>query len=1196
MAIPNPLFPEIEPPSKNNDHRKWGGLTGCAVALAISEAAAKHKGLSLVITADTHTAQRLAEEVAFFADDDSPTLHFPDWEMLPYDNFSPHQDIISQRLKALHQLPQLSSGILIVPISTMMARISPPEYINQSSFIIEKKAAFDLDYWRNKLSAAGYHCVDTVYEHGEYAIRGSILDLFPMGSIAPVRIELFDDEVESLRFFDPDTQRSTEEVENFELLPAKEFPLTPEAISRFKSAWRERFDVNHRECPTYQDVSEGIATAGLEYYLPLFHDHCATLADYFPTSTLLFTVGDLPLAAKHFWDEVCERYENLKFDVTRPLLPPIEIAQSPEQLFSSLKPLPKIHLSEQPVEQKPEAQAFSSKPGADLFVNAHLEQPFKPLIDFLSQKSEQGVPVLFTVESAGRREGLLEQLNKLNVQPAVYSSWQEYRAEGKCPLAMLVAPLEEGIELTQPPLSLITESQLYGHQVQQKRRRKKESESADLVVKNLTELKIAAPVVHLDHGVGRYCGLQTLEIDGQAVEFLTLEYANDAKLYVPVSSLHLISRYSGANTDTAPLHRLGTETWQKEKRKAAEKARDVAAELLDIYARRAAKEGYTYDKPALEYAQFCSEFPFEETPDQQSAIESTVADMTSQQPMDRLVCGDVGFGKTEVAMRATFVATQNSKQVAILVPTTLLAQQHYESFKDRFADWPVKVEVLSRFKTAKEQQSSLKLLESGQIDIVIGTHKLLQDNINFKDLGLIIIDEEHRFGVRHKEKLKSLRSDVDILTLTATPIPRTLNMAMSGMRDISIIATPPAKRLSIKTFVRQHNEGVVKEAILRELLRGGQVYYLHNEVKSIEKSARELEALVPEARIGIAHGQMRERELEQVMSEFYHKRFNILVCTTIIETGIDVPSANTIIMDRADKLGLAQLHQLRGRVGRSHHQAYAYLLTPPPKTITKDAVKRLEAIAEADTLGAGFALASHDLEIRGAGELLGDEQSGDIHSIGFSLYMEMLEQAVEAIKEGKTPNLDKPLKHGAEVNLRLPALIPDAYLPDVHGRLTLYKRISNGKTNQELDEIQVEMIDRFGLLDEPIKNLFHITRLKLQAESLGIAKIDAGAHGGMLEFQSETCVDPLKLVKLVQSQPRKYKLEGGDRLKFNDNLEDFGARFEAVEALLEILAPDLAARDSQTSTNSTASSSGQTKSAKKPKQSKKSAARMKKRG
>ena len=1191
MAKTTPVFSETTLPIKSNDHRKWGGLTGCAIALAISEAASKHQGLSVVITPDTQTAQRLEHEISFFSGDERPTLHFPDWEMLPYDSFSPHQDIISQRLKALHQLPQLNDGILIVPVSTMMAKISPPEYVNQSSFVIEKKNAFDLTFWKNKLTTAGYHSVDTVYEHGEYAIRGSILDLFPMGSSEPVRIELLDDEVESLRLFNPDTQRSKQEIDYFELLPAKEFPLTPEAISRFKSAWRERFDVNHRQCPMYQDVSEGIATAGLEYYLPLFHERSASLLEYLPESTVLFTLGDLAPSAKTLWDEIKARYENLKFDVTRPLLPPAEIAQAPEQLFSSLKPFPRVNILKQPVETTQGNNNFGSNDGVDLFINAHLEQPFKPLMTFIENKSNLGASILFTTESAGRREGLLERLKSISIRPKVFSSWNEYRSDSSCSIALVVAPLELGAELNNPQLSIITESQLYGHQVQQKRRRKKEEETADLVVKNLTELKLGAPVVHIDHGVGRYCGLQSLEVDKQAIEFLTLKYANEATLYVPVSSLHLISRYSGSNSDTAPLHRLGTETWQKEKRKAAEKAHDVAAELLDIYARRAAKEGFVYKNHDMEYTQFSSEFPFEETPDQQSAIESTIADMTSHRPMDRLICGDVGFGKTEVAMRAVFIATQNSKQVVILVPTTLLAQQHHESFKDRFADWPVKVEVLSRFKSAKEQSATLKLLESGHVDVIIGTHKLLQDNINFKDLGLIIIDEEHRFGVRHKEKLKSLRSDVDILTLTATPIPRTLNMAMSGMRDISIIATPPSKRLSIKTFVRQHNQGTVKEAILRELLRGGQVYYLHNEVKSIEKSARELEALLPEARIGIAHGQMRERELEQVMSEFYHKRFNVLICTTIIETGIDVPSANTIIMDRADKLGLAQLHQLRGRVGRSHHQAYAYLLTPPPKTITKDAVKRLNAIAEADTLGAGFALASHDLEIRGAGELLGDEQSGDIHSIGYSLYLEMLEQAVQAIKEGKTPNLDKPLKHGTEVNLRLPALIPDDYLPDVHSRLTFYKRISSGQTEQELDEIQVEMIDRFGLLPNPIKNLFHITLLKLQAESLGITKIDAGAQGGTLEFQSETRVDPLKLVQLVQSQPTIYKLVGGDKLKFFDDLEEIETRFKAIENLLVLLSP---APEQQNAKKTAASDNEKVSSGKAPKLSKKAAARLKK--
>lgn len=1158
MASYNGLFSSLQIPSKTNDHRKWGRLKGCTTALAISEASEQFTGFSLVITPDTRTANKLAAEIAFFASDPEKILHFPDCETLAYDNFSPHQDIISERINVLSRLPQLDSGLLIVPIATLMGRVAPREYVTQNSLIINTGETFYLEQWRNKLTEAGYRCVDTVYEHGEFAVRGSIIDLFPMGSKTPYRIELFDNEVESLRSFDTENQRSTGKVECISLLPAREFSLAPDATSHFKTRWRERFDVNHRNCPIYQDVSSGMATAGLEYYLPLFHQNTASLIDYLPDQTLLFVCGNLPEAAQLFWEDINQRYENLRYDVTRPLLEPTEIAQAPEKFFSSLKGLPKISLASQTLGEGAGNYNFSCREIKKLQVNAQSEQPFKALESYLDELARDQVPCLFVAESAGRRESLLEQLKKIAVYPNTCLSWNDYknRAEKKSSAPyIIVAPIDEGLLLNEPPLAVITESQLYGQQVLQKRRRRKDHESADAVVKNLTELSIGAPVVHLDHGVGRYLGLQTLDIDEQSVEFLTLEYANSAKLYVPVSSLHLISRYSGVDADSAPLHRLGTETWQKEKRKAAEKASDVAVELLDIYARREAKQGFAFTLPELDYRQFSAAFPFEETPDQISAIESTLSDMLSPRPMDRLICGDVGFGKTEVAMRATFVTVQAHKQVAILVPTTLLAQQHYESFKDRFADWPVQVEVLSRFKTAKQQQATLEQLAAGKADIVIGTHKLLQKSIKFKDLGLIIVDEEHRFGVRHKETLKAMRTDVDILTLTATPIPRTLNMALSGMRDISIIATPPAKRLSIKTFVRESNSGIVKEAIRRELLRGGQVYYLHNEVKSIEKTAEELETLVPEARVVAAHGQMRERELEQVMSDFYHKRFNVLVCTTIIETGIDIPSANTIIMDRADKLGLAQLHQLRGRVGRSHHQAYAYMLTPSPKVMTSDAVKRLDAISSANTLGAGFTLASHDLEIRGAGELLGDIQTGNIHCIGFSLYMEMLEQAVEAIKEGKIPDLDKPLKHGAEVNLRLPALIPDSYLPDVHTRLTLYKRIANAKSETELDEIQVEMIDRFGLLTDPIKYLFRVTLIKLEAEKLGINKIDMSASGGTFEFASDTCVDPLQLVQLVQSQPGIYRLSGAERLKIHLTLDEYEERFNTTHKLLDILTP-----------------------------------------
>ena len=1140
-------------PTQKGDVKTWADLKGSASALAIVEAAVQHEGLTLVICADNELVDRIEEEIGFYgAELEVPLLHFPGWEILPYDTFSPHQDIISQRIETLYRLPTLTKGILIVPLSTLLHRVSPQKHLVSTSFILSTHETLDLDHYRNRLQGSGYRCVDTVYAHGEFAVRGAILDLYPTGSPLPFRIELMDDEVDTIRTFNPETQRSVEKVDSIRLLPAREFPLTEDSISHFRANWRDTFDVDHRECPVYADISDGIPAAGIEYYLPLFFQDAATLFDYLPDNPLVFSCGNINEATTGFWQEVNSRYESLRYDIRRPILPPKELFLSEEQFFGHLKQYPKITLKEQAVAEKSSVTNFATAIPQSTPVQHKAGNPYEKLIAYIEQNVADGFRILFCAESAGRRETLLEHLGKIELHPQSCPSWHHF-SQSDIPLGIVVSPLLTGLVLPNSQIILISESQLFGERVIQKRRRDKETEARENVVKNLTELSIGAPVVHLEHGVGRYTGLQTLNVDQQDAEFLTLEYANQAKLYVPVSSLHLISRYSGVEEDNAPLHKLGSEQWQKEKRKAAEKIRDTAAELLNIYARRAAQKGFEFKNNEEDYEIFVAGFPFEETPDQVTAIASTRGDMLSDQPMDRLICGDVGFGKTEVAMRAAFIAVQNSKQVSILVPTTLLAQQHYESFKDRFADWPISIEVLSRFKTAKEQTAILKELCLGKIDIIIGTHKLLQDSIEFKDLGLIIVDEEHRFGVRHKERLKSMRSNVDLLTLTATPIPRTLNMAMANIRDMSIIATPPAKRLSIKTFVYEQNENVLKEAILRELLRGGQVYYLHNEVKSIEKCAEHLRDLVPEARITVAHGQMNERQLEQVMSSFYHKQFNILVCTTIIETGIDVPSANTIIMDRADKLGLAQLHQLRGRVGRSHHQAYAYLMTASRKSMTRDAEKRLQAIEEANTLGAGFTLASHDLEIRGAGELLGDEQSGQMHTIGFSLYMEMLERAVEAIKEGKTPNLDQPLHQGAEINLRIPALISDEYLPDVHSRLMLYKRIANAKNNNELTSLQVEMIDRFGLLPQPCKNLFRITQLKLKAHALGIKKIDAGAEGGNFEFDQTTHVDPYQIVELVQSKPRQFTLQGADKLKFKFPLENIEDRFEFVHSLLDQL-------------------------------------------
>ncbi len=1151
----NSLF--LPPPlDKPGDKQHWGQLPGSSRALCVLCAARNSDKLTLAITPDGTTASALESELKCFntsdgKDETLPILHFPDWETLPYDTFSPHQDIISQRLSTLYQLPQLKKGILVVPVTTLMHRLLPLGYLTSKSLVLSCGQQFDVEAMRSRLEKSGYRCVDTVYEHGEFAVRGSLMDIYPMGSEFPYRIDLFDDEVDSLRTFDPESQRTIDRVEQIQLLPAKEFPLDKAGISLFKEHWHERFDVDHRSCPIYQDVSGGISPAGIEYYLPLFFEACSTLFDYLPSSTQIFTLGSIENGVDHFWQELSQRYESRRVDPERPLLPPKEVFLDSGELFSSLKQYPRTSLSVEPVIDTAGHINFNAETPPELYLHSQADNPLEKLQAFLATYKGR---VLFCAESPGRRETLLELLSRIHIKPESVESWQVF-SSAECRIAITVAPLDQGMMLKEPAIALIAESQLFGERVQQRRRRKASQDYADQVIKNLTELRIGAPVVHIDHGVGRYRGMQTISVDGQENEFLTLEYANEAKLYVPVASLHLVSRYSGTEEELAPLHKLGSEQWQKAKRKAAEQVRDVAAELLDIYARRAARVGFQFEDPKSAYESFAAGFPFEETPDQEMAIEAVRRDMLSEKPMDRLVCGDVGFGKTEVAMRAAFIAVHSGKQVAMLVPTTLLAQQHYETLKDRFADWPVTVEVLSRFRSNKEVQAVQDRLAAGKVDIIVGTHKLLQSDIKYKSLGLLIIDEEHRFGVRQKDQLKSLRSEVDILTLTATPIPRTLNMSMAGIRDLSIIATPPAKRLSVKTFVRQYDGSIAKEAILREILRGGQVYYLHNEVSSIERIARELQELIPEARIGIGHGQMRERALEQVMSDFYHKRFNVLVCTTIIETGIDVPSANTILIDRADKFGLAQLHQLRGRVGRSHHQAYAYLLTPHKRAMTNDAIKRLEAISQAEDLGSGFTLATHDMEIRGAGELLGDEQSGQIQSVGFSLYMDMLDRAVKAIQAGKEPNIEQPLNTDIEINLRIPALIPEDYLPDVHSRLIMYKRLAGANSSEELKELQVEMIDRFGLLPEPAKNLIRVTQMKLKAQHLGIEKLEASSGSGRIEFSSEPMVDPLTIVKLVQTQPQNYRLEGANHLKFMHDMENTEKRLKVVDDMLARLTP-----------------------------------------
>lgn len=1146
----SPLQPNC--PSKAAERRFWGDLHGASQALAIASAASNQKGLTLVVTCDPNTALRLEDEIRFFASD-LPVLHFPDWEILPYDVFSPHQDIVSQRIATLSQLSDLQQGVLILPISTLLHRLPPANFYQGQSFALDIGANFDVDATRLKLEAAGYHCVDTVYEHGEFAVRGSIMDIFPMGQEMPFRIELFDDEIETLRTFDPDSQRTVDKVDSIRILPAREFPLNTTAIRTFKGRWYDFFEQDGKQCPIYTDIADGIAPAGIEYYLPLFFDDdLGNFFDHLPRNTLVIHDSELEASVEHFRNDVEQRYESRRYDIQRPILAPSHLFLAADQLFSRLNEFPRAQWHDNDLPDRAGAIAFAAEKIADISVDSRLEQPSQRLEFWLKENAaDQGgnQRVLFCAESAGRREALKDLLRRIEVRPREIDSWDDF-ATGNDPLGIIIGPIERSVQLTEDQLVIITENELFGQRIQQRRRRTKKTTDTDLMIRDLSELQPGSPVVHLDHGVGRYLGLETLEAGGQTNEFLMLEYATGSKLYVPVLSLHLISRYGGGDESTAPLNKLGSEKWAAAKRKAAEKIRDTAAELLDIYARREAKKGFAFDKPDDDYHRFSAGFPFEETPDQQAAIEAVIGDMTGKRPMDRLVCGDVGFGKTEVAMRAAFMAVQSGKQVAVLVPTTLLAQQHYQNFADRFAEWPVKVDVLSRFKSAKETQASLDKMLEGKTDIVVGTHKLLQKDVKFDQLGLLIIDEEHRFGVTQKERIKSLRANVDILTLTATPIPRTLNMAMASIRDLSIIATPPAKRLSVKTFVRQHDDATIKEAILREILRGGQVYYLHNEVKSIEKVARELSEAIPEARVTYAHGQMTERELEGVMGDFYHKRANVLVCTTIVETGIDIPSANTMIIERADKFGLAQLHQLRGRVGRSHHQAYAYLLTPPPKTMTKDAEKRLEAISSAQDLGAGFMLATHDLEIRGAGELLGDEQSGQIETIGFTLYMEMLEQAVNAIKSGKQPGDDLVLNQGTEVNLHVPALIPADYLPDVNGRLTLYKRIASAKNEADLKDLQIEMIDRFGLLPDAVKNLFRQTALKLKLTPLGIAKLDASDEAGRIEFAAQTSIDPFTLVKLVQTKPGSYKLEGGHTLRFFFNMRTMDQRFNVIEQVV----------------------------------------------
>ncbi|WP_312584994.1 transcription-repair coupling factor [Acinetobacter sp.] len=1140
------------PQLKAGEKRWLGNLQGSSTALLLKEIVQQQARLFIVIARNNQHLGQLESELEFYGI--KPTI-FPDWEILPYDRLSPHQDIVSERLAILSNMPK--TGVLLLSASTLAQRVAPTSWILGEHFDIHVGQKFDLEQQKKKLIQAGYHLVDTVYDPGEFAVRGSIMDIYASGQEAPIRIDLFDDEIESLKFFDSETQRTTQSLQQFTVLPAQEFPLKEGRVT-FRDRYAEFFPTaNPKKNPIYQDVMDGIVSPGIEFYLPLFFSAEAmqgqsSLISYLPKNGIVITDKALDESLSQFWQDVVRRYEDRRHNVDQPIMPPESLFFQTNQVLEQLNQFARIIAAQTPFDQKAGVLNLDTQLPPRLPVDPKREKPFHEVKKYIDQANH---PVLLVAESAGRRESLKDALRPSLGDIPTVENFDSF-IQSLYAIAITNAPLERGLVLTDR-VSVISENQLYEHRVVQRRRKRQQEVSEEFLIRSLTELTMGAPVVHIDYGVGRYAGLVTLSIDDQDHEFLQLDYADAAKVYVPVTNLHLISRYSGGDPDLAPLHKLGTDAWNKAKRKALEQIHDVAAELLHIQARRSSKPGISFEVDQSLYMQFSSGFAYEETLDQANAIEATLHDMQQAKPMDRLVCGDVGFGKTEVAMRAAFVAVQNNRQVAILVPTTLLAQQHYDSFKDRFADWPVRIEVLSRFGSSKAHTKTIDDLIEGKVDIVIGTHKILQENVQFKNLGLMIVDEEHRFGVRDKERIKAMRADVDMLTLTATPIPRTLNMAFSGMRDLSIIATPPARRLAVKTFVQEHTDDTIKEAILRELLRGGQVYFLHNEVDTIDRAAEHIRKLVPEARVIVAHGQMRERELEQVMQQFYHKEYNVLVCSTIIETGIDVPNANTILIERADKLGLAQLHQLRGRVGRSHHQAYAYLMVPSLKALKGDAEKRLDAIQRASTLGAGFMLATEDLEIRGAGELLGEQQSGSMQAIGYSLYMEMLEKATKAIQKGKTPNFDAPLSLTAEITLHMPALIPDEYLGDVHQRLLFYKRISNTDTQEKLDNIRMELIDRFGIPPQPVKQLFAVHQIRLKAEQLGITKIDISSQGGHIEFAPDTPVQAMTIIQMMQKHPTYFRMDGGQRLKVMVMLEDYQKRIQFIQDLLDSLLKEL---------------------------------------
>jgi transcription-repair coupling factor (superfamily II helicase) len=1128
-------------------------LIGSADAAVIAQQALEHRqsfSVMVIICANALDAARLQEEIPVFAPQLSVRL-LPDWEILPYDAFSPHQDLVSERLATLHELLVGSCDIVLMPVTTALQKLGPPSFLAAHTFFFKKGDKLDEMALRLQLQQAGYDPVSAVVRPGEYSLRGGLIDLFPMGSALPYRIDLFGDEIDQIRSFDPDSQRSLFPVKEVRLLPGHEFPMDEESRTAFRGRWREVFDGDPSRCSIYKDIGLGVPSAGIESYLPLFFETSATFFDYLPMAkgpVWLGVHGELESNIKGFWQDTQQRYNFLSHDSSRPVLEPKQLYLENDELFALLKNHPRLVLDKNSTTTEP---TFFALP--DVSVNRKDDDPISKLKHLVNNTSSR---IIISADSAGRRETIRQLLEENQLKAHQTDSLMDFLVSD-AKLGITHSNIHDGFVSKQAELIVITESELFAASARTRRKGKdKEASNVDTLVKDLSELKVGDPVVHAEHGIGRYQGLILLDVGNGEEEFLHLLYANAATLYVPVQQLQLISRYAGADPETAPLHQLGSGQWEKAKRKAAQQIRDTAAELLNLYAARALRKGHAFEFSAHDYEAFAESFGFEETADQAAAIAAVIQDMTSGKPMDRLVCGDVGFGKTEVALRASFLAVMGGKQVAIMAPTTLLAEQHAETWKDRFADWPVKIVELSRFKTTKEINAALDAMAKGEADIVIGTHKLFSADVKFPRLGLVIIDEEHRFGVRQKEALKSLRAEVDVLTLTATPIPRTLGMALEGLRDFSVIATAPQKRLAIKTFVRRESDGIIREAVLREIKRGGQVYFLHNEVDTIENRKQSLEKLLPEARIVVAHGQMHERDLERVMRDFVTQRANILLCTTIIETGIDVPTANTIIMHRADKFGLAQLHQLRGRVGRSHHQAYAYLTVPDPEALTKQAKLRLDAIQAMEELGSGFYLAMHDLEIRGAGEVLGDKQSGDISEIGFQLYTEMLNKAVKSLKSGKEPDLMAPMEIITDISLGVPALLTNDYCPDVHERLSLYKRLSSVETHEKLIEIREELVDRFGELPEQAQSLFETHRLRLNMSRLGIKKIDANPVQITIQFIPNPPIDPIKIIQLVQTNKR-IQLNGQDKLKILPSDKEafitLAQRLEAIRQLMKHL-------------------------------------------